>query len=295
MVTLPSELLAEIFLISSHSFTWKIRSAPGFPTDEEIAESEDLERCDTIFNEPRLDRQPCTFTHVCKYWRKVALSTPSLWSHIKVSVGSRLNVPWDEHEQEKHFCMVSTWIKLSKGTPLMIHLDVQENLHIPMELLSTRDRWKVLYSTWRNPLEATDAQFGDFAYMLLPQCFDTVFSHPMPNLERLDILSIHCLMVEPLDLQRLPKLKYIRADFSKAVTVVHGQLHPNSRLLESLAGKWIAWDCLELLPSLPSLKTIDIELSNENVGEGSYSVTKDRKSTRLNSSHSGESRMPSSA
>jgi len=70
--TICPEILSEIFLFASHSTTVK------------AWEDEDS---DTFFHDPSLEAMPCKLTRVCKGWRKLALSTPRLWSHIEVRIG----------------------------------------------------------------------------------------------------------------------------------------------------------------------------------------------------------------
>ena len=70
--TLSPEALSCIFLLASHSVP------PGAGRIEADA---------TVFLELRLDSEPCTFTRICKSWRKVALSIPQLWSHIAIDIG----------------------------------------------------------------------------------------------------------------------------------------------------------------------------------------------------------------
>ncbi|KAG8723662.1 hypothetical protein FRC12_024456, partial [Ceratobasidium sp. 428] len=43
---------------------------------------------------PRTSYIPLTCTHVCRHWRRVVLSSPSLWSYVDVSRGNALTEHW---------------------------------------------------------------------------------------------------------------------------------------------------------------------------------------------------------
>ena len=146
---LHDELLSDIFLIVSHSLPfWK--SANGLlGPDSQASYAEVVEHMehDTVFIGPLLDEGPCMFTRVCKRWRKVVLSSfhLTLWSHVKIT----LELRWDtQDEQSRHFSMVSTWLKLSKNVPLMLHLHIKGNERIPADLLRIIDRWRALHLSW---------------------------------------------------------------------------------------------------------------------------------------------------
>lgn len=84
--TVPPEILGEIFL---HS----IPQPPEFP--------------------PLVGPlSPTNLTHICRYWRQVALGTPALWSAIWSKFG--LDAPeWHAFQ---------AWLERSGGTPLRMHI-----------------------------------------------------------------------------------------------------------------------------------------------------------------------------
>ncbi|KAF7975305.1 hypothetical protein HWV62_10082 [Athelia sp. TMB] len=57
-------------------------------------------------------------THVCQYWRQIALSTPSLWTEITIDLGYRTDIV---PELES----VQAWLTRSRDCPLSINLQSQ--------------------------------------------------------------------------------------------------------------------------------------------------------------------------
>ena len=81
----------------------------------------------------------------------------------------------------------------------------------------------------------------------------------------------------------------LKIDFEKAYEKVNRHFLQQTLRMKGFSEKWCAW-----VRDFVSGGSVAIKVNDET---GHYFQTKkgDRKSTRLNSSHSGESRMPSSA
>ncbi|KIJ60147.1 hypothetical protein HYDPIDRAFT_117624 [Hydnomerulius pinastri MD-312] len=88
MKPIPVELISDIFTWASHS-------------------SDELH--DSI-------SQPITISHVCRLWRRVSLSTTSLWTTIF------LTLPLSHNQLTR----TATWIVRSRNRPLHIHMDFRD-------------------------------------------------------------------------------------------------------------------------------------------------------------------------
>lgn len=97
-----------------------------------------------------VDKQLCSLARVCRSWRKVALSSAWLWTHIAVDIGyrrptSESQKPQCEERYVKQLNELFIWLRLSKDKPLMLYLRIHGNKQLPSELVETVGRWKVLH------------------------------------------------------------------------------------------------------------------------------------------------------
>ncbi|KAJ7113105.1 hypothetical protein C8R44DRAFT_797192 [Mycena epipterygia] len=90
VLTLPNELVSEIFFQSLSSDTPSDRSPSG-------------------------PRSPLFLGHICRKWREIALSTPSLWTTIEL----RLD---DAATHERQLRLLELWLSRSGDCPLFISL-----------------------------------------------------------------------------------------------------------------------------------------------------------------------------
>src|SRR3984885_8964598 len=73
-------------------------------------------------------------SHVCKHWRDVALSTPTLWTNVVLHVTNETF--------ESQAALVTAWFSRSGGLPLSFALEGRENvLPILAFLLQYCNRW----------------------------------------------------------------------------------------------------------------------------------------------------------
>jgi len=76
-------------------------------------------------------------SHVCKHWRDVALSTPTLWTNVVLHVTNETF--------ESRAALVTTWFARSGGLPLSFTLSGRENLlPILAFLLQYCNRWQYI-------------------------------------------------------------------------------------------------------------------------------------------------------
>ncbi|CAE6467891.1 unnamed protein product [Rhizoctonia solani] len=65
-------------------------------------------------NPARLPMYPDTFSHVCSYWRRIALASPLLWSHIDIALSCPLSTAFHRRAQ--------AYLSRARQIPLDIHL-----------------------------------------------------------------------------------------------------------------------------------------------------------------------------
>lgn len=125
-----------------------------------------------------LERFPLNISHVCKYWRELAHSTPQIWTSIK------LRCPNPNRETvERHLALLNHWYTLSSSLPVSVHI------HYPIydlrretspEALSTRVR-EVLDFVSRQPFKAKEVTVATEPSIMAS--FYRMLSRPAPALE----------------------------------------------------------------------------------------------------------------
>ena len=109
---IPPELLSRIFEVGSE----------GNDSEDDEGEEGDKEETDAIgssdFPAPWLLFQ-IVVSHVCRHWRNVAFSTPSLWTSILVTLEAR--PPYES---------VLTRLERSKGLPIDIYVNCERRVHV---------------------------------------------------------------------------------------------------------------------------------------------------------------------
>jgi F-box-like len=93
-------------------------------------------------------------SHVCKHWRDVALSTPTLWTNIVLRV--------TDETFESQAALVTAWFSRSGDLPLSFTLEGQENvLPILAFLLQYCSRWQhINFTVPSNTLRCLEAAKG---------------------------------------------------------------------------------------------------------------------------------------
>ncbi|KAJ7756259.1 hypothetical protein B0H16DRAFT_696271 [Mycena metata] len=116
--TLPPEILAEIFVnfLPPH---------PEFPPLAGLL-------------------SPLLLCRICQQWRAIALSTPALWSAIRVATA----LEWSDEEEGRQFEVLTTWLARSRDCPLSLSLSGASHSHLMPDLLQAiwphRERWEYL-------------------------------------------------------------------------------------------------------------------------------------------------------
>ncbi|KAJ7206524.1 hypothetical protein GGX14DRAFT_637458 [Mycena pura] len=93
---------------------------------------------------------PTQLTHVCRQWREIALSTPSLWRAIMIPF--RHDMSWDLVSVPTSWDLdfVQTWLRRSGSCPLSLHMDeppesaVWSATRLFETIVSHRARWENL-------------------------------------------------------------------------------------------------------------------------------------------------------
>ncbi|KAK6978094.1 F-box domain-containing protein [Favolaschia claudopus] len=136
ILTLPNEIISEIFL----------HFLPPYPNPPPFVGR----------------RSPFLLTHICHRWREIAITTPTLWRAIDLTVWRpRLDLA----------ALTALYVERARGCPLAF--DTTELNEISSALISYRSRWEHIklhhssYSNWR-----------------------LMFAGPMPRLRSLHILRL---------------------------------------------------------------------------------------------------------
>ena len=212
---LPNETLMNIF---DHCNVMKT----------EIRQDHDIYPCSVLQRNTML-----AITHTCFRWRQVALSTPTLWTHIDID---------PDHYYLIRYAL--RCVKLSKPAPIIVYFrpsakggDLRRSLGVAFEDAS-RVRKLVIHGQW----------VEDSYYPL-----DTVFSHA-PNLEELIIVGLSSCReplsssrVDSLDFQSTPSLRHIRIGLN-APKIVTSHFS-NLRTLMIDFQRSDIWDSSETFPA----------------------------------------------
>ena len=134
---LPHELLSAIFLFVAHPDTDEDALLHHHRGSGKSAMAASLPSL-------KLDKQPCTLTQVGKKWRRIALTTPSLWAMFQLQVtDSRGSSPSPSYDSQ--VAILRKWLELSRNAPLTFCFGTPfTDTPIPPEILSHAPRWRVL-------------------------------------------------------------------------------------------------------------------------------------------------------
>ncbi|KAL0946505.1 hypothetical protein HGRIS_012721 [Hohenbuehelia grisea] len=119
---LPPEIIMEIFRVCAD--THEAQETPGVPRSYCLKRNEHLKGVHY------------TLSHVCVHWRNVALSTPSLWSKLDISLYLRDASYCEEWDRAQEAMRV--YLERSGNYPLTLNIEVpdrQIDMHPGMEVL----------------------------------------------------------------------------------------------------------------------------------------------------------------
>ncbi|KII84432.1 hypothetical protein PLICRDRAFT_365336 [Plicaturopsis crispa FD-325 SS-3] len=126
--------------------------------------------------EPKIDEAPLLLCRVCRRWRNIAISTPSLWSSISITVA--------EHHSKPQLPLIQTWLSRSGHRPLSFSIYAPANAEIAgailevymphiarwsavaLELLNSESMPRIPYGG-AVALDTLDIQFGDIFSSLI--------------------------------------------------------------------------------------------------------------------------------
>ena len=199
---------------------------------------------------------PLVLTHVCHNWRVIASHTPHLWSHILIPRRKFAPAHVDE--------LVDLWLVRSGSTPLSIDIGIfdQDARLARGRQLQREDAMVHILQRILSLVAPHRARIQSLWGVFPPSLTQDVGVSEMTNAERLFYYGT-------------PKQNSLRLSDSDD--------SPSSPVKLDLGDK------------KPSLRILSVCDCNVNIDSVLLQTGLDRKSTRLNSSHSGESRMPSSA
>ncbi|OJT15009.1 hypothetical protein TRAPUB_8452 [Trametes pubescens] len=147
----------------------------------------------TVGADPALNSRLIRLTHVCQYWRDVALQTPALWAYIAL----------------KHPSAVNAFLERSQALPLRIHLNMSPRPNMASDLEGTH----------------TDALLAGFRRThtlkishLSSEGYDLVMRSIASGAPQLEVLSIakrtigigNKLDHDPADVDGLPRLRSLK-------------------------------------------------------------------------------------
>lgn len=153
---------------------------------------------------------PILLTRVSRYWREIALNTPSLWSSLSLADGACGGI----RVVDAYLSALKTWLSLSQSLPLRIKLDAENHYSIMITYLSLlcdeADRWNEVYLESCHPTHFQTSHKSsfpiltslslkltstDYGHTQFPVFFDALSS--APNLRRVDI-TFHSMAGLPL-------------------------------------------------------------------------------------------------
>jgi hypothetical protein len=99
---------------------------------------------DSIRPYPSLNEAPLVFTRVCRDWRTVAISTSTLWNHVRIELDSDDGLG---HIDSKWVALLDLWLQRSQPQPLSLTLSNWSYTEPGEALLGVLDRQS---RRWRN-------------------------------------------------------------------------------------------------------------------------------------------------
>ncbi|KAF7369728.1 F-box domain-containing protein [Mycena venus] len=209
---------------------------------------------DPIRPYPSLDAAPLIFTRVCRDWRTVALSTSTLWNHVRIELDS------DDrpgHLDSKWVALLDLWLKRSQTQPLSLAIS----------------NWSYTepHETLLGVLDGQSRRWRDITFRLPFNSFSRLEEHAsLPLLERLT-LSAHGSpdIINPISgFRHAPLLRHV---------CFEAGMHPSDIILpwDQLTSVEFygarADDCLELLELTPNIVScvLDVQYDSHAVALGS--------------------------
>lgn len=97
---------------------------------------------------PHRNRAPLLLTRVCRSWRRCAITTPALWTSL------RLYSPFTEHQYRSLVSLADLWLQRSGARPLSLSLTIPDHHSLPASLLSHLPRCARLHLAAPDPFSA---------------------------------------------------------------------------------------------------------------------------------------------
>ncbi|KAF7353332.1 F-box domain-containing protein [Mycena sanguinolenta] len=202
VLTLPNEIIAEIFL----------HIPPPYPN------------CSSLTG----TLSPTSLTHICREWRQIALSIPSLWRAMDLSNN---DTPL---EQRVYIC--DLWLKWSRSCPLSIEFDTH------------RDNNSAAESAVTELIASHCPYLKHLKLVVLFDGLDTIEGRSMPLLHHLD-LDVRTLYDTKISFGQLPLLRSAVLSGLAALFV----LLPWAQLTSLVLNKVYLDECVPILQQTSNL------------------------------------------
>jgi hypothetical protein len=148
-----------------------------------------LRRAEEGYNVPSVSQAPLALTQVCRGWRWMAHSTPTLWSSAHIGGPRR---QFNGHTQ-----LVHTWFKRSRHLPLSISVDASE-----LDAVDARSRkpHKELLPTLKLPAfwGFHSRRIQNLQLHIPKSLSDSILNNPDAPLTSLEHLSLHVMPIPAL-------------------------------------------------------------------------------------------------
>ncbi|KAJ7241495.1 hypothetical protein B0H12DRAFT_1326234 [Mycena haematopus] len=211
VLTLPNEIISEIFT----------RVLPPYPTRARLTGS----------------LSPDSLTRVCRHWREIALSLPSLWRAVNLSF-NRISL-----EQQAHIS--DLWLKRSRLCPLSIELDARRDGLVLLKALTS--------------VAANRTRLEHLKLVLFPDDLSLI-EGSMPLLRHLD-LELQSdpdkyVVVKPFLFCNLPALRGVVLNYIAALWVILPWAQLTSLALKSV----YMHECISILQQTSNLMHCELHL-----------------------------------
>lgn len=240
----------------------------------------------TAFLLPTFTSMPSTLSRVCKHWRRVAFSTPRLWSRLFLQVGYPESVsdyrrrwslflqvedqkpisdlygrtrrsdlpkqfPTDEESYAKYWNVVLAWLARSHGSTLKLYIQFHPTKTLPpglSEAISRCSQVHLVESEGENPFDYRVPDVPAIAALF-------------KNANRIERLEVDL----PISAEEMGSIVSHLANLNILRATSNVSLMPReSCKVESLSGRWGLVGCFNTMLAFRNLRKLEIELDRDD-------------------------------